>query len=229
MKIPHLSVTSVKEYFELPKSEREWYGLYRLPYGLPLERFEIDPDIQGWDSFYSEIKKIYPIQYFFRKWLPSYDNPITLYWARLVKWPFDNFKYKLKLLINPRFPRWRKSLPRYMSLDITELVVTSNFALICDFYREEVLDGWVDWSQGEHKTFHDQLVSNVKWIEEEREALKSSIDEAMINASNNKIIFDKKLDYHATYAETHRLEADLKSKDTEVLKWFIDNRDWFWT
>lgn len=229
MKIPHLKINSVEEYFKLPISEREWHGLYKIPYALPLEQFEIDPEIQGWDSFYSKIKKLYPIQYFFRKWLPSYDNPIVLYWNRLVNWPLVNFNYKLKLLINPRFPRWRKSLPRHMSLDITELVVTSNLALICDFYRDEVLDGWVDWSQGDHKTFHDDLVSKVKWIEEEREILKELIEEALTNASKNKIIVNKKLDYHTTYAELHRLEANLKNKDTEVLKWFIDNRDWFWT
>lgn len=70
---PNLDVVSVSEYFSIPKGERTWFGLYQLPATLPIESFNGE---LGWNFFYNEIKKEFPIQWFFRYWIFSFENPI---------------------------------------------------------------------------------------------------------------------------------------------------------
>lgn len=219
-KIPYVGVNSVDEYFTLPKKEREWFGLYKKPFSLPLDFFNIADD-RGWDYFYASIRKEYPIQYFIREWIPSLDNPLIFVYKKYISWPIRDLKYAISNFISPCFLRWRNVLPRHKYSDITNLVVESNFALICDFYHEEVVDGCVDWSDNdEHKKFYTELVAAVHWIEHERKKIDEFIEEALIKAVKNKI---------KTYADHDRLEKHKTEKETEILKWFIDNRDFFWT
>lgn len=227
-KIPYIRVKTVDEYFALPKKEREWHGLYKVPFSLPLEW--LSDEKHGWDAFYKQIKSEYPVQYFFRKWLPSLDNPLVFAFYKFIGWPLRESKYAIRLFFNPCFPRWRKVAPRHKYTDVVELVTASNFALIVDFYREEVVDGHVDWSADElHKKFYTELVAAVNWIEEERVKVEKMTDEALSKSVKNKVTKDGKFDYNATYADFDRLEEHKKQKDTEILKWFIDNREFFWT
>lgn len=223
---------SVEEYFNLPFPEREYKGLYKVPISLPSELFSNTRNpVKGWDSFYKQIQKEYPIQYFFRHWLTSYDNPVYKFFRETFYWPFVVYKSKLRLFFSPCHPRWRKVLPRTKYSDITELVVEANFALILDFYYEEVENGWVDWSSTkEHKAFYDQLVSNVNWIVSERRELDEAISKELTKA-NKKQVYKKDghLDYYATYKKLHRLEDEKKNKETKILIWFIENKDRFWT
>ena len=228
-KIPYVKVDSVDEYFNLSKGEREWCGLYRKPYALPWE-FPSSEDEKGWNYFYESLRKEYPIQYFIREWIPSLDNPLLFAYKKYVSWPIHGIKYAISNFISPCFPRWRKVLPRHKYSDITELVVESNLALICDFYHEEVVDGCVDWSDNdEHKKFYTELVANVHWIEHERNKIDKMKDEALTKAVNNRIKTNGEFDYAKTYADHDRLEKHKTEKETEILKWFIDNRDFFWT
>jgi hypothetical protein len=231
-KIPkpsYIKVDSVDEYFSLSKKEREWCGLYRKPWALPSELFNFN-DEKGWGFFYDEIKKQYPIQYFFREWLISTDNPLVFAFKRYIQWPIRELRYSVRLFFNPCFPRWRKVLPRHKYSDITEMVTESNFALICDFYHEEVINGFVDWeSHDNHKKFYDELVTNVTWIEVERIKIDKLAEEALSKAVKNKIKTNGEFDFHATYEDHDRLEKHKSEKETEILKWFIENREFFWT
>lgn len=225
IKIPYVSVSSVEEYFALPKSEREWHGLYKLPFALPWEGGG-SPLCSGWDTFYARIKKDYPFQYFFRRWIPSLDNPITYFIKKYFVWPLQELKYCIIRFIKPCHPRWRKVLPRHRYGDITNLIVDSNFALIQDFYHEEVVDGVVDWTSEEpHKTFHDTLIAHVNWIENDRAVLDDKIAEAYKSAYEDKSTDN----YRTKYAKPHNLEKLKFEKETEILKWYIDNREFFWT
>lgn len=227
-KIPSIRVDNVDEYFALPKKEREWKGFYRMPYALPWEL--IGDEERGWDAFYTEIKKQYPIQYFFRHWLLSLDNPLVFAVKKHLQWPLRDIKWAIQNFIKPCFPRWRRVLPRHKYGDITYIMIESNFALICDFYHEEVVDGLVDWSDNDvHKKFYTELVAAVNWIETERKKVDGLIDEALTKAIGNKIKVDGKFDYKSTYADHDRLEKHKLEKETEILKWFIDNREFFWT
>lgn len=221
--VPWVDTRSVSEYFALPKKDREWYGLYKLPYALPWERPGIDTE-QGWDSFYVEIKKQYPVQYFFRQWLFSFDNPVYSFWMSSFYFPFREFKYAVKRWFNPIHPRWRASLPRHAYCDISELLVNSNFALIRDFYWEEVVDGFVDWQSTEdHRTFYTELITYVRWIEEGLPELEERYSKSLANVSRSSE------DYHAKYKETFKIEQEKYEKETEILIWFAKNRSFFWT
>ena len=136
----------------------------------------------------------------------------------------------IRNFIKPCFPRWRNVLPRHKYGDITYVMVESNFALICDFYHEEVVKGWVDWTSDDvHKKFYTELVAAVHWIETERKKVEDLTEEALTKAVKNKIKVNGKLDYHSTYADVDRFEKHKAEKETEILKWFVDNREFFWT
>lgn len=226
LRIPYSSARSVEEYFSLPSSEREWHGFYKLPFALPSELF--NKKEKGWDCFYVQIKKEYPIQYFLRSWLLSLDNPVWYFLQMYVVWPLRELKYNIIRFITPYFPRWRKVLPRHKYGDITWLVVKSNFALICDFYWEEVIDGIVDWEgTQEHSKFYEELTAHVAWIENKQTELDTTIREEIQKAVESRE--NSELGFTARYSEVIRLEKVKFDKETEILKWFIDNRTYFWT
>ena len=227
-------VQSVDEFFSLPKREREFFGLYKIPHALPSELFflrrETKNKEKGWDFFYKQIQKQYPIQWFFRHWLLSYENPIYAFFKRISYRAFD-LKWKVKNYLKPNYPKWRNSLKRHEYKDVSQLFEDSNLNLILDFYHEEVKDGWVDWEADDvHKKFYIELLENVRWIEEEKVKKEQQLNKATSYAVDNSI-FDKegKLDYHATYKHVHTLEEQLENKKTQILKWFCDNRRMFWT
>jgi hypothetical protein len=232
MKIPSIKVSGVEEYFSLPLKERTWHGLYKEPYSLPFCWGSDQED--GWESFYKKIQKEFPIQWFVRRWISSFDNPITLALYKYVFWPYRDFKWAVQNWLKPCFPRWRKVLPRHKYSDITEMIVDSNFALILDFYHEEVVDGHVDWNSDEiHKKFKKELEKNVLWIEKGREKLQEKIDKALSESNANRKFINKNskktFDYEKTYKQHNKLEKQKKDKINEILKWMIDNREFFWT
>lgn len=229
MKIKQIKIESVDEYFALPKEKREYKGFYRVPFALPSSLFPNKEGEKGWEDFYKEIKKRYPIQYFFREYLTSIDNPLMYIWKIKISAPFFHFKYAVKRFFNPILPRWRKTLKRHQYSDICEIIRTSNFNLILDFYYEEVVDGVVDWNADDlHQKAYKEIIETVKWIEEEREkAVEKSYE--LLDKSNRKYKEDGTVDYKSTYKEHDELESFIKNKDTEILKWMIDNRDFFWT
>ena len=228
--LPQIKVNTVDDYFSLPKNEREKFGLYLLPFALPFTFFNKEEKTKGWKEFYAQLKKEYPIQYFFREWMFSYKNPVYSFINTKLIWPVKEMKGNLYRFLNPFHPRWRKVLPRHKYIDITELVIDSNFALILDFYHEEVKQGIVDWkSDDRHKKFHKELLNAVKWIEKDRINHLDKIDKAISLATKTPVMKRGKYDYLATYKEHNKLEDELKNKDTKILTWFIENRDFFWT
>ncbi len=223
--VPSIKVSCVDEYFALPKSEREWFGFYKLPVALPWELIPNRPNERGWDSFYEQISKEYPIQYFFRRWCFSADNPIFWVYRMYLWWPLRNFYYATKRWCKPLHPRWRACLPRHEYCDISELIARSNYALIQDFYWEEMVDGFVDWDgDDQHKEFYKQIKGYVEWIEKNLPKLKEDCSNALIKASESK-----ETDYKTKYAEFNRLEKVIYDKETEILEWLANNRGFFWT
>ena len=223
-RVPFVNVNA-EEYFSLPKTQREHNGFYRVPFALPSELF--DPTAKGWDYFYTEIRKQYPIQYFFRQWLFSTDNPLYCFLKLYILWPLRDFKYATKRWFSPLYPRWRASLPRHEYSDISELVVTSNFALIQDFYWEEMVDGFIDWEGDDsHKEFHKQIKSYIHWIEKELPDLEETYSKELKKASS---FTGEYAEYDVKYKEVICLEKEKEDKTTEILTWFITNRGFFWT
>ena len=227
MKIPSIKVHSVEGYFQLPKADREFHGLYRKPYALPLgflcgRRFGKE---QGWSDWEARIRKEYPLQWFFREWLTSWDNPVYALVTQ-IRMRYSDIHYNVKRFISPLYPRFRKAFPRHAYKEISVASVEINFALILDFWYEEVVDGCVDWQADEmHSTFYDSLKCCVDYIEKIRPELNALMDEALTAATDD----ERELPYEQRYAEYNRLEKMIEDTDTKTLIWFIQHRDSFWS
>ena len=222
MKNTRLHVQSVHEYFSLPKEDREIYGFYRVPFSLS---WSIYDDTDGWDAFYKKIAKEYPIQYFFRVWLFSFSNPLYTLIKRGFCWPYTNLKASIHNFLNPCCPRWRNTLPRHRYSDITNLIVDSNFNLILDFYYEDKQTGHVDWqADDDHSKFYNTLTEYVKWIECTQKELENKSYEELMKATKQL----KTASYSEKYNVYDALEKEIEDKKTEILKWMVESREYFW-
>jgi len=231
--LPYVKVHSVQDYFELPKSERERFGLYRKPFALPCEWLEnrrgakigkIKPEKQGWASWGLEIRRRYPVQWFLREWCISWENPVyaflkTLYFNYIEK------KYAVKRYINPFYPRFRKSVPRHQYSDVCEVLRKANFALLLDFWYDEMTDSCVNWEDTPKlKSFFKQVKNAVKYIELERPALEKKADDLLTAATKKRTgTFEQR------YGKHDALEKKIAEKDTQLLVWMMQNREMFWT
>jgi len=217
------NVFTTEDYKALPKEKRERNGFYLVPFGLQINIGELRSKKTEWDRFYDYIRQEYPLQWFARYWLTSWNNPVYAF-LKLRYMKFQEVKYTIKRFVKPYFPRWRKSCRRQDYKDICSLIVDSNFALILDFWYEEVINGNVNWeSDIEHKTFYNELKKAVKYIEIDRKNLSDKADEELTKATKRKGSYEQK------YGKLNKIEADIKTKDTEVLIWFVNNRDFFWS
>jgi hypothetical protein len=231
--LPYVNITSVDEYFSLPSEQRERWGLYRKPLSLPCEWLStrtgakvgtIKADKKGWKSWNKEIKSRYPIQWFFREWFFSWENPVYAL-IKGIYFDYREKKYTVKRFFNPFFPRFRKCLPRHTYSDISEAIRKVNFALVLDFWHEEIVDGLVDWNDTEgHRSFISGMKKAVKYIEQERPKLVSQADAALTVATNKK-----KGTFEQRYAKHDAIEKKIDEKDTELLVWVMQQREMFWT
>lgn len=221
---PYVPVHDVNKYFELPKEQREQYGIYLKPHALPSELFFNDRR-PGWTTFSKRIREEYPIQGWFREWFLSYDNPLYSYY-RVSLMRLNDLRYKVKRFINPMVPRMRKAWKRHEYMDISDGFVAINFGLILDFWYEEVKDSWVNWQSDEaHEEFYDWLEQAVIWIETEKPQALNEIDEKQrnINVKGNRE------EILAKYKIIEDLDQKIADKDTEILVEAIKRRSFFWT
>jgi len=220
-----IRISTAEEYKALPQADRERNGLYLMPFGLAIDISTMGKGNSEWDKFYAFIRQEYPVQYFFRHWLTSWDNPIYAF-LKLRYMKYEDVKYSTKRFFNPLFPRWRKSCKRHEYMDVCTLVTKSNFALILDFWYEEVVDGFVNWhSQPSHKQFYNEIKAHVKYIEEGRKKLEDKSDIELTKATKKS----KKLSYGERYGKHNKIEEQIKTLDTAVLVWLANNRDFLWT
>ena len=231
--LSYVNVHSVQDYFNLPKQERERFGLYRKPFALPCEWLQtrtgakigtIKPEKQGWATWEAEIRRRYPAQWFLREWCFSWENPVYAFFKGLY-FDYREKKYAVKRFINPFYPRFRKSMPRHQYSDVCEVLRKANFALLLDFWYDEMVDGIVDWNDNtNHKNFFKGVKAAVKYIEIDRPALEKRADDALTVAT-------KKIrgTFEQRYGRHDALERKIDQKDTELLIWIMQNREMFWT
>lgn len=220
---PHAKVMDIEMYFALPLNERQKYGVYLKPYALPMDFF--NENGKGWESFSKEIRKHYPIQGWIREWFLSFDNPLYKF-IRLRIMSLSYLKYNIKRFFNPDGKRWRKSWPRHEYRDICDVIVDSNFALIQDFWHEEILNGWVDWeTTPQHKEFHDWLKSAIFWIESARVIADHQREEQLKTINHT----DKSLSYDEKYKKVEDIEKYIKETDNKILYDMVKYREYFWS
>lgn len=223
-----VAVNTVDGYFAIPKNKRSLMGLYLYPMSLRGGGSVFDSNTGNtinflceWDKFSSMIRKEYPIQGYFREWFFTVDNPVYFFIWKIL----DNVKalyYNLKRIIWPVAPRFRKVAPRWRYDDVCEIIREANFALIQDFWHEEVVDGFVDWNGDDHHhEFYLWIEQAIRWIEVEKpDFLKQISDEY------DKVHGDS---YKKNYAKIDEIEEIINKKDTEILTQMIVRRERFWT
>lgn len=217
---PNVKVHDVDEYFALSKNQREKWGIYLMPYALPAEF--IDPNVKGWAKWSKQIRIEYPIQGWIREWFLSLDNPIY-HFIRMRIMKFQDIKFAIKNFFNPGGKRWRKSWPRHKWIDISEVIRESNFALIQDFWHDEVNKNRIEWdSDTGHAEFYKWIKNAIAYIEIERKIL-----EERIQAEYDKV--DRKKSYEENYGELQRIEKQIEDSDTYHLNEMVKYRRFFWT
>ena len=226
--LKYIEVSSVDEYFALPKSGRELYGLYRKPFALPMDRPSFlgggTSKQKGWNVWEKEIKRLYPLQWFVREWCFSWENPVYSFFKGFY-FDYREKKYAIKRFIKPFYPRFRKSMPRHKYTDVCEAFRKVNFALLLDFWYDEMVDGIVNWNDNPlHKAFFNRVKAAVRYIEVERPALEKKSDTALTVATKKK-----KGTFNERYAKHDAIEQKIKQKDTDLLVWMMQNREMFWT
>jgi hypothetical protein len=222
--LPYINVQDVDEYFNLPREKRTKLGLYLVPYTLPFEMFSRNNQ-KGWDGWEAGIRKEFPIQWFVREWCFSCDNPLYLLGVVIHRHLRDAW-YNIKRMFKPVAPRFRKAWKRWEYRDIADAIADVNFALIQDFYHEEVESSeFVDWSSSSTSEFFTWLKGAIQWIEIDRKDLIKEIDVQQSNAFRDKS--------DTPYAEKYRYYNSLNNKlveeDTKILTEMIKYRDYFWS
>lgn len=219
---PNVHCKGVDDYFELPKSKREKFGIYLTPYALPSEI--LDKEKKGWSSWSKIIRKKYPVQGWIREWFFSYDNPLYRF-IRITSMKFNSFYYNIKRFFKPCSPRFFKSWRRWEYMDKVEAIQIVNFAMIQDFWHDEINRDYVDWeSDTAHKIFYEWIKSAISWIEVERQICENRLSEAynIAHKKNTK-------NYYEKYSEVHEIEKLIDEKDEQILIDMIKYRKFFWT
>jgi hypothetical protein len=207
-----VNAINVKQYKELPKSEREIFGFwYRLPklYEWGGERFE-----DYW-------KKHYPIQFRIREGIENLLISISVFKDKLI----DNTWTRI-------FPKnaWaRKTIPHTYS-DKPELIQDFLFASIIDFVDNEPTE-YTDWeSSKEHKQTWETINKLYKFSKHTLPARRKRLDEMMSELYDEKSLMefvDKSDD--PRYEEMSALEKQTESEIQQNLLEIVKIRQYLWT
>lgn len=206
---------TVDEYKALPKSEREWFGLYKKP------RLYTFNDLFSEDTLDVYWKATYPVQYFFRETVPDTING--------MKHSISNKCTAVRRLLRPNHPRFRKAYPRRTYMDLDGSIPAVIFALFRDFWHEEVYpDTFVDWDHDDiHQELYTWMQRTIKVIEEELPALEKQMDHELTKATNASARRGKT--YDEIYGVYNELEKQYKELETKTLIEIIERRESLWT
>lgn len=220
---PYVSVRTVSDYFNLPKEKRTKWGVYLKPYALPISFF--DETKEGWTEWSNQIRKEFPIQGWFREWFLSWDNPLYAF-VRRIQMRLNDIKYAIKNTFDPGGKRYRKVWPRHKWMDIVEVLRESNFALILDFWYDEVQANTVNWEVDDQRIeFYNWLSKSVFWIEKARKQAEENYYSELSIASDKR----GDLSYEERYGKTNELEKFIQDTDNRILTELMQYREYFWT
>lgn len=188
---------------------------YKKPHSLEWNPHD---DTVGWCAWKKQIKKNYPIQYFFREDVRLY---FSIMWRRI-----KDFKYKIKCWFFPKHPELRKAIPNTWA-DITSLVVDLNFAMILSF-KKEADESLVNWDgTPEHRKFKNWLDSAAHWIAEGRPNCEAQKDACYPPHPLPPEM--KGWTYDQLYSNVNQMEKLINETDSNILKQMIDYREYMWT
>jgi hypothetical protein len=188
---------------------------YKKPHSLEWNPHD---DTVGWTAWEKETKKNHPVQYFFREEVTTF---FRIKWMR-----FQTFKYKIKCFFFPKHQELRKAIPRTW-VDIANLVVDLNFAMILSF-KKEADESWVDWdATPEQRKFKNWLDSSAHWITVGKPNCESQAN--ALYPPHPLTDLQKGKSYEELYGELNKMEKLISETDTNILKQMIEYRDYMWT
>lgn len=173
----------------------------------------------GWKEWKAATAKAYPFQFWLRDTVP--------HWYRCnIQCPVSNLYWKIFRIFKPCHESIRNAVPREWR-DISDLIVTLNFAMITSF-KKEADESFVDWDgTPEHRKFKDWLDAAATWINVDRpkqlEYCKTlyppyPLPPESIGAS-----------YEELYGKLNEAEKKIDQLDTDILQQMIVYREHFWT
>jgi len=203
---------TTEEWLKSPRKERmpcKWYwptGWYDAPFAMMMN---------DWDNWEKHIKKEYPIQY----WLRENFH----YTFRRLYYIIRNLKHRIFI---PR-RRMRNALFTHKWIDLVELVPQFHFQAIIEYVEEEKAFKEVVWAEDlvNLKTVEvgKKLKEYYNYVKNERPYL---IDKLSLAYERVEIISNPSVN---PYDEVNRIEEQIKTKDTELCIWVVNNRDYLWT
>jgi hypothetical protein len=209
---------TVDDYFNLPESEILYKNIwYRTPAWFPWNTkdgyiFDEGSLANQWKK---EIRKRYPVQWFFREWLFSHDNPLySFVYTKIYRvrvWWMD-----FRAWVHPWQQRTVKASRPFGYSDASALVSSVNLAILLDFFYEDYkVNTFVDWKADEHhRTFEEELHAQVEIVEKEIPMLEQKARELLSNSR---------------YEEVTAVEEQIDQKTTDVIVWIAKNRHMMWT
>ena len=208
----NVNAINVKQYKELPKSEREAFGFwYRLPklYEWGGERFE-----DYW-------KQNYPIQFRIREGIENLLISFSVFKDKLI----DNTWTRI-------FPKntWARKIVPHTYSDKPELIQDFLFACIIDFVENEPTE-YTNWeSSKKHKQTWETINKLYKFAKHTLPTRRKRLDEMMSELYTEKSLMeyvDKPDD--PRYEEMSALEKQTEKEIQKNLLEIVKIRQYLWT
>ena len=139
-----------------------------------------------------------------------------------------DIKNNIRRFFRPSHPRFRKAYPRHEWMDISNAVVEVNFAMIQDFWYEEVVcpNAFVDWhSDPQTEEVYQWMQKAINWIEKVKPELEKKAADALSVAHESR----GEGTWEEVYGESNRLEKMIEDGDTAILTKMIEYRPYLWT
>ena len=208
----NVNVSNVKQYKELPKSEREVFGFwYRLPklYEWGGERFE-----DYW-------KQNYPIQFRIRDGIENIFITLSVWKDKLIENTWTR-----------TFPKnaWARKIIPHTYSDKPELIQDFLFACIIDFVENEPID-MTDWQSYKKRAEIYRNIENLyKFAKYTLPARRKRLEELMSELYDEKSLMefvDKSDD--PRYEEMSVLEKQTETEIQQNLLQIVKIREYLWT
>ncbi len=208
----YAKAVSVKQYKELPKSEREVFGFwYRTP-----ELYEL-----GGETFEDYWKQNYPIQFRIREGIENLLISISVFKDKLIENTWTR--------IFPKNAWARKVVPHTYS-DKPELIQDFLFASIIDFVENEPID-MTDWQSDKKRAEIYRSIENLyKFAKYTLPARRKRLDELISELYDKESLMkfvDKSDD--PKYEELSFLEKQTEKEIQQNLLEIVKIRQYLWT
>jgi hypothetical protein len=142
-------------------------------------------------------------------------------------------KWEIYRFFRPLHPRAHKAFPRHKYLDVDTVIENVGFALILDFWYEQVVDGIVSWDTSVgHKECYNWMEDAVKYIQIDRPELKRQLDNAITEAVKDFSLtapIKKNTKAEKAMKLSHKLETKINKFDTHHLYNLVKYRGYLWT